>query len=136
MRQRDRAYHKLEARLGGNDRVLLLKQQYHNDALADVVLSNNDLTKIVEDNDRFVRRKEPVFTIPDNRYGRAQFYAPVKRIGGLLIPTYWFNTMVLWLFGAVLYTMLLSNASRNLARYFEVFKFRRLARRISRYLPR
>jgi len=136
MRQRDRAYHQLEARMGGNDRVVLLKQQYHNAALADVVLSNNDLTKIVEDNDRFVRRKEPVFAIPDNRYGRAQLYAPVKRIGGLVIPTFWFNAMVLWLFSAVLYVMLLSNASRNLGRYFEVFKFRRLARRISRYLPR
>lgn len=136
MRQRDRAYHQLEARMGGNDRVVQLKQRYHNAALADVVLSNNDLTKIVEDNDRFVRRKEPVFTIPDNRYGRAQLYAPVKRIGGWLIPTFWFNAMVLWLFSAVLYVMLLTNASRNIGRYFEVFKFRRLARRISRYLPR
>jgi len=136
MRRRDRAYHALELKLGSKEKVLLQKQRYYNTALSDIVLNNNELVKIVEEDDRFVRRKDPVFMIPENRFGRAHYYAPAKRIGSLVIDTYWFNFLVLWLFSGVLYATLMLDTWRIVVKYFEIFKFRRLAKRISRYLPK
>ncbi len=136
MRRRDRAFHTLELQLGGKEKVLQLKQRFYNAAIADIVLNNNELVKIAEDEDRFIQRKDPVFMISNNRYGRAHFFAPVKRVGSWFIDTFWFNFLVFWLFSGVLYAMLMLDTWRIVAKYFEIFKFRRLARRIARYLPK
>jgi len=116
--------------------VLRQKQQYYNNALADVVLNSNELTKIAEENDRFIQRKDPIFMLPENRFGRAHYYAPAKRVGPLVIDTFWFNFLVFWFFSGVLYVMLMLDTWRIVSKYFEIFKFRRLARRIARYLPK
>ena len=136
MRRRDRAYHALEIKLGSKDKVLRQKQRYYNNALADVVLNNNEFEKIAEDEDRFIRRKDPVFMLPKNQFGRSHYYAGAKRVGPIVIDTFWFNFLVLWLYSGVLYVMLMLDTWRIVAKYFEIFKFRRLARRISRYLPK
>lgn len=136
MRRRDRAYHALEVKLGGKEMVLKQKQHYYNNSLADIVLNNNELVKIAEEEDKFVRRKDPIFMIPENQFGRAHYYAPVKRLGSFAIDTYWFNVLVLWFFSGLLYATLMLDTWRVVVKYFEIFKFRRLARRISRYLPK
>jgi hypothetical protein len=116
--------------------VLKQKQHYYNNSLADIVLNNNELVKIAEEDDKFVRRKDPIFMIPENQFGRAHYYAPVKRLGSFAIDTYWFNVLVLWFFSGLLYATLMLDTWRVVVKYFEIFKFRRLARRISRYLPK
>jgi hypothetical protein len=40
---------------------------------------------------------DPVFHAPQNRYGRAQFYAPFKQVGHVTIGTFIFNLLILWI---------------------------------------
>jgi hypothetical protein len=54
-----------------------------------------------------------------SKYGRAHFYAPIKRLGNLEIDTYWFNMLVVWIVSLLLYIALYYNLLRRLLEYFE-----------------
>lgn len=133
--EKDKKYEKMVADFGSNEAVFNLKRTYHNNALEDLVLAKNDFEKITTHNLRLIRKFNPGYAIPRPKNGRSHMFAPAKRIGNHKIDTLWFNTMVLWIFSLVLYFALLTNFLRTLNRYLEVFKFRRLAKRISRYIP-
>jgi hypothetical protein len=49
-----------------------------------------------------------------SKYGRAHFFAPVKRLGNLEIDTYWFNMAVVWIVSFLLYIALYYNLLRKL----------------------
>jgi hypothetical protein len=61
---------------------------------------------------------DPIYKDPASNYGRAHFYAPIKKLGTLEIDTYWYNIMVMWFFCIVLYVMLLTDAIRKLIESF------------------
>jgi ABC-type multidrug transport system ATPase subunit/energy-converting hydrogenase Eha subunit B len=134
--QKDLVYEDLVSKLGGTDEVFKLKRTYHNSAIEDLVLNKSELEKISTDGNRLIRKYHQVYSIPRATNGRAHMFAPVKRIGNLKIDTLWFNVMVLWLMSFVFYITLLTNLLRAINMYLERFKFRRLAKRIARYIPR
>ena len=104
--QRDLIIEDLTRKIGGKDKVLLLKQNYYNDKLAEQVLNKRDYDKITQYKYHLVQKAEPGFHIPESRYGRAQFFAPYKRIGSETISTYSFNLMVIWIFNIIFYLSL------------------------------
>jgi len=59
-----------------------------------------------------IRKKDPIFTDSDSKFGRAQFYAAEKYIGKIKIETFLFNVIVLWLFSIMLFIFL----------YYELFR--------------
>lgn len=134
--KKDEIFHNLVAILDGEDAVYQLKRNHHNKALEDLVLNKNELEKIVVHGNRLIRRYNPVYAIPTAVNGRAHLFAPIKRIGKISINTFWFNVMVLWVMTAFFYLSLWTNFFRIVNRYMERFKFRRLAKRIARYIPR
>lgn len=91
-----------------------LKQASFNDALAELMLNRNDVNKIVRSGNHFIRRKDPIYTLPENQFGRSQFYAPIKRIGNWVIPTFWFNNGVIWLMSLILFLTLYFDILRKL----------------------
>lgn len=94
----------------GTKGVVLMKERYHNEALADLVLNNNELNKIVKKEDRMVQFMEPIYRKPEHPLGRAHFYASKKKIFDWEVDTVSFNIVVIWLTTLLLYMTLVTNA--------------------------
>jgi ABC-type multidrug transport system ATPase subunit len=105
----DNKYDVLLSRYNHNDEAILeLKQQYYNNSLADYVLGNNEFKKMVIDHGEIIRKFEPIYDEPENLFGRTHFYSSLKRIGPLLIETFYFNIAMLWIISLLLYILLIS----------------------------
>lgn len=121
---RDEKYKELIDQLG-EDGLIELKNNYFNESLADLVLNNNELNKIVEQNSRLIQFLDPVYNLPEHKFGRAHFYSAKKRFAGLIVDTVWFNVIVIWVMSLILYLMLVNNTLRKILESFEKFKLRR-----------
>ena len=106
----------------GRDGVYEFKQNYYNQALADLVLNRTEVNKMVEIDMQLIQKKDPIFMYPDSKVGRAHFYAPVKRLGNYYIDTYWFNLVVIWLGAVLLFLTLWADLLRKLVDFFESLK--------------
>ena len=81
-----------------------LKQDYfelldrnRNESLADFVTNKNDVNLITESKGELVQKSDPIYVRPlEGGFFEAQFYAPVKRIFGQMVPTLWANVVLLW----------------------------------------
>ncbi len=135
-RQRDLKYESISAKVGGYDAFYKLKREYSNKSLESLLLNKNEVNKIEEVDSRLIRRYDPVYATPTSVYGRAHLFAPEKRIGSLFVSTFWFNILAIWIMTGVFYVILWTNILPYISRYMERFKFRRLAKRISKYRPR
>jgi len=113
-RKKDNALNKLSKVIGGTDALVKLKNDNYNEALADMVMNKNDLKRTIDGDGKIIRKVDPIFYYPENKYGRAQFYAPVKRIGNYYIDTLWFNVGVIWLTTIFLYITLQFDFFRKL----------------------
>ena len=120
----DNAYDELVEKLGSKQKVDKLKKDYYNVFLADLVQNKQDLHKIYETNDRLIQMMDPIYKDPDSNYGRAQFYAPVKKIFGLTIDTFWFDIFVIWLTVIILYFTLLFDWLRKAIEGFDNLKLK------------
>jgi ABC-type multidrug transport system ATPase subunit len=100
------------------DELVKLKQNHHNEAVADLVLNRNEMKKIVEYDGKLVRKDTPVFQIPDSATGRAQFFAGGKIVGNFEIDTILFNILVLSLMTLFLYIALVNDWLRKLLTRF------------------
>lgn len=109
----------------GIEGIFQLKQRNYNNKLADIVTNRTAVTKIVEHEDRFVRKKDPVFMMPESNLGRAHFYAPFKMINGRYIETKWFNLFIIWLTSITLYLTLIMDLLRKILTYFETARLRK-----------
>ncbi|MBI5220028.1 MAG: ATP-binding cassette domain-containing protein [Bacteroidia bacterium] len=92
-----------------NDYLIQLKNNYHNEKLAELVLNNNEYNKSLIFENRIIRKYQPVYAIPESPWGKAQFYAPVKKIGNTYIDTFWFNVCIIWIMTLLLYLILISD---------------------------
>ena len=102
-------YHKTDT--GKND-FLMLKKNYQNESLNDLVRNDNDINRIVEYNNRLYQKLDPIFQDPKSSFVKAHFYAPTKNLFGKRIDTFWMNIIVLWLGSLALFITL----------YFKLFK--------------
>lgn len=136
IKKRDSIYVALTQFLGSDESVHALKRHYHNNALEDIMLGKNTVEKIAVYPHRIIRKYNLAHALPTSKSGRAHLFAPSKRIGNTLIDTVWFNALTLFIFILMLYIALLTNMLRAINQYLERFKFRRLAKRIARYIPK
>ena len=133
---KDSVYVQLTQTLNSVERVYALKRDYHNNALEEIVLGKNSIEKIVVYPDNIIRKYDLGYALPTSKFGRAHLYAPSKKIGNTYIDTVWFNALALFVFSFLLYLALLANLLRLINQYLERFKFKRLSRRIARYIPK
>jgi len=125
-REKDGIYTNLVDKIGG-DKVQQFRENYYNNRLGEVVTDRNSLKKIIQVGDELVRKMEPVYNYPDNNYGRAQFYAPVKKFNNQYFDTLWFNVIAIWLLTFIFYVLLLLDVLRKIVRYFENIRLRKNA---------
>ncbi|WP_066630102.1 ATP-binding cassette domain-containing protein [Labilibacter marinus] len=124
-KHKDQTYKSLTEELGGKEEVFNLKQEYHNNKLAGLVLNKGVLKQIVLKNGEYISKKEPVLRDGSSYWGRAHFFAPTKTIAGIIIPTPFYNVLVIWLSTFILYWTLYFDVLRNIIRYFEKFRLRK-----------
>jgi ABC-type multidrug transport system ATPase subunit len=101
------------------------KMRYYNKQLADVVRNNKEVTEYNTYDGELVRTKDAVFREPENNHGRAHFYAPIKKVSSVVIGTFWFNLMVLWLYSGVMFVLLYFDVLRKIISYFEILRLNR-----------
>jgi ABC transport system ATP-binding/permease protein len=112
--EKEKIFNALVKECGSKEALDLLKQNYHNISIADLVLNKKELNKIIELDDRFVQNYEPVYKLPESNTGRGHFFAPVKIVAGYPIDTFWFNIIVIWITTLFLYITLLFDGLRKL----------------------
>ncbi|MFO7669505.1 MAG: ATP-binding cassette domain-containing protein [Bacteroidales bacterium] len=97
IREKDLLIDSLIQEEGGTDAYMQLKRGSFNEQLALLALNRNDLYKIVKKEGSLVRKMDPVYAYPAMRNGRAHFFASVKILGNLHIPTLYFNILAIWI---------------------------------------
>ncbi|MCF6242148.1 MAG: ATP-binding cassette domain-containing protein, partial [Bacteroidales bacterium] len=105
-KQKDHIYLNLIKNMGSVAALQKFKEDNFNQSVANLVLNTYSVKKIIAYHNEIVQLKDPIFHIPDSNYGRAHFYAPVKRIGRLSIATFWFNLMIIWIMSLGMYLAL------------------------------
>jgi len=105
--------------LGGVDALSQFKNDNTNDALNNLVLNKHDYNQVSIYPDIMVRKKQPIYNIPDNHWGRAHFYAPYKRLAQLTIPTTIYNLIYIWIVTGIFYVTLYFDLLRRLLAYIE-----------------
>ncbi len=91
-----------------------LKNNHYNYALAGLVKRKDNPDKLIRKHNQIFRKFEPIFKTPYLKNGRAEFYAPTKRIGNnLYLNTVTFNILVIWVFIIILYLILYYNLLRK-----------------------
>jgi ABC transport system ATP-binding/permease protein len=107
---------------------LEFRNRHFNENIARIVKRDNIYSSqvIIYDN-QLIRKKEPIFDTPENKFGRSHFYAPIKRIGNLKIDTFWFNLIVIWLMWFMLYLFLIVNLPNKLDNILNNLKIKNLS---------
>ncbi|MBN2743379.1 MAG: ATP-binding cassette domain-containing protein [Marinilabiliaceae bacterium] len=118
--------------LGSNEAMLEFKQKHYNEALATQLLKRNELRQIEFTGKRYIQKRHPIFQTPLSNWGRAHFYAPVKRLAGMTIPTAWFNVMVIWFGTAIFYVTLYFDLLRKLLHVFEKFRLKQIQKQLQK----
>jgi hypothetical protein len=109
----------------GVDAFSRFESTYVNVELSRMVLNRNSSTRILEKNQEFIRKFEPIYMVPTSRNGRAQLYAPVKRIGNAQMDTLWFNVLFIWFTTLLAYITLYLDVLRRILNFTESIKLRR-----------
>lgn len=98
----------------GIEGLIKRRTDYENRGLRELVLDQMNLQKTHETIDKIIQRYDPGYMKATSRYGRAHFYAPVKRLGDKEISTYMFNMAFVWIVSILLYIALYYNLLRRL----------------------
>ena len=123
--KKDKIFNHLKADLGGIDAFVNFKKQYYNRKVASLVLNEDEILEYKITDNQIIRIRDPIFVYPESKFGRAQYYAPVKWLGSLKIDTFWFNIVRILLAVFLLYINLLN----KLIIYFDNIRLRRFNRR-------
>ncbi len=112
------------------EKLITAKRQYFNDKIEGLVRDNKELSEFIVYKNEYVRMRDPIFTPPQSHSGRAQFYAPFKKLAKIKIDTFWYNILNMWIWTIIWCVILYYDVLRKLIRYFENIKLRRFNRRI------
>jgi len=123
-----RSMKKLELanQMGGIFAYAAFRDAYENSMLSDLLLNNTSITKLEQKGEKLVRSYHPAYLVPASRVGRAQLYAPVKRIGNWEIDTLWFNVVVIWITCLLLYLTLYHDSLKKTLAFLDSIRIRKL----------
>jgi hypothetical protein len=124
MHHKDYVYDSLAQQIG-DENMIHFRQNYYNNKLADMVTNKTEIRKIYESEDELIRKLDPIFIMPDNKLGRAQFYAPYKMLNHQIVNTLWFNMVIVWLGAVFLYFTLVFDVLRKILTYFRNLRLAR-----------
>jgi ABC-type multidrug transport system ATPase subunit len=126
VKEKDRIYMDLKGHYDGNSGIINFKRDYYNESLADLVLNRVDLHKIVEIDNKLIRKMEPGYMYPVMKNGRSHFFASVKRLRNLYMPTVVFNIAAVWTMCLVFYGFLQFSLLRRTLEFFGAVRRRNI----------
>jgi ABC transport system ATP-binding/permease protein len=103
----------------------LLRDNYHNEGVSDIVRKVYEKNKILEFRQELVQHYDPIYQdpIPASPISfRTHFYSPVKPFLGRTFDTYWFNITVVWILTILLYVVLYFDGFKKVLNFSERFK--------------
>ncbi len=127
-KSRSQRQQELVDKLGGMFAFAAFRDAYENSQLSDLLLNNNSIHKVEQKGDMLVRYYHPAFLEPASKFGRAQLYAPVKKIGNWEIDTLWFNVVVIWFTCLILYLTLYHDSIRKILDFLENIRINKRSR--------
>ena len=102
------------------------KDKYFNQSLSDLVRNINTEDRMVESDNKLIRKIDPIYNTNYETGGamdyRAPFYAPKKRIFNTEHDTFLFNIAVIWLMSMIFYIALYFEALSKLLNSFGKIK--------------
>ncbi|MCC7231389.1 MAG: ATP-binding cassette domain-containing protein [Bacteroidia bacterium] len=114
----DKKERKINALTSGQqqlDSFNILKQEYQNESLDEMVRNSNTTERISVYNNHIIQRYEPVYKIqPGQQWIRSIFFAPVKNLFGKTTDTFVVNLCMVWLMTFLLYITLRTDALRRI----------------------
>ncbi len=119
IQKKDNQISKLENEVGGRKELLKLRNQYSNNKVNEIVLDLMEKEKVRLGRNGIIRRTEPIYHYPENNFGRAHFFSPVKKLGNYYIETFWFNALVLCVMIFVFYLLLIFELFPKLAKQLD-----------------
>ena len=127
--QKDNIFERIKSKSGGIDSFVDFKKKYQNSKVGSIVLNKDEIYEYKLSDDEIIHVKDPIYRYPESRFGRAHYYAPVKRLGVLIIDTYWFNILIILFSVFLLYLVLYLDLLNKIIGYIENFRLRRQSRR-------
>jgi len=109
----------------GKEELLRLRENYENEQLNFIVLGEDNKKFTIESSEKIIQKYKPGYMKATSKFGRAHFYAPIKRLGNLEIDTYWFNILAIWIVSIVLYLVLYCNLLNKSFNYFGNLSFKK-----------
>ncbi|MBT3208372.1 MAG: ATP-binding cassette domain-containing protein [Bacteroidetes bacterium] len=101
------------------EELLRCKQTFHNEAIENMVKNSSEPNRIIEYDGDLFQKTDPIFQMPQDKFVKAQFYAPKKQIFGKYFDTFWVNLLVIWFSILTLYLALYYSLLRKSLNYFE-----------------
>ena len=107
----------------GRQEYQRLYNDYYNTFLGQYVQNSLAPLPMVRLDNNFVQKIDPIFLDPQDRRVtafRSHFLAPNKNLFGYLVPTFYFNLMVIWIFTILSYIALYYNGLARLLNSFSI----------------
>ena len=101
------------------EQFLALKRNHFNESLSEFVRNSSEVERIIEYKGRLLQKLDPIYLLPENRFLRAHFYAPVKQLYGHYYSTFWVNIIIIWLSSIILYVALYLRLLKRLLDWLE-----------------
>jgi ABC-type multidrug transport system ATPase subunit len=117
--RRDNLIRDMQRSPEGKELFQLLKRNYHNDKLTEFVENNNEIVRIIEYKGKLYQKIDPIYMAPEEKFIKAHFYAPYKRVFGNLYDTFWINTIVIWIFSIAMFVILYFRGLKKLLDFVE-----------------
>ncbi len=98
------------------------KNEYHNEAISEVVKKVYEKNKLIEYNNELIQNIDPIFLDADNSGTigiRSHFLSPNKFFFGKYYDTFWFNIVFVWIMTSVLYITLYFDLLKKLLQIFD-----------------
>jgi ABC transport system ATP-binding/permease protein len=95
----------------------------YNKHLSRFVINEMAPLKMVRLGNNFVQKIDPIYLDPQDRHVtsfRAHFLAPNKNFLGNLVPTFYFNLIIIWIFAILAYIFLYYNGLTKLLNFFSL----------------
>jgi len=96
---------------GGSENYITFRNRFQNAAIVDLVRNRSSSDGLRVAGETVTVLVDPIFRNPSSRWGRAQLYAPYKRLGPLKVDTVWFNTAIIWIMFFIGYALLIHYSS-------------------------
>lgn len=107
------------------DAYNLLRDQYHNEGVSDIVRKVYEKNKILEFDHQLVQHYDPIYQDPYVGSAwtlRTHFFSPRKPFLGRTYDTYWYNMFFIWILTALLYLALYDEWLKKLIDLSQRFK--------------